>query len=51
MAEDFFESGNDKLKEAGSEWAKRNGYYFIEFPSSGKKWGSGEQPHLNKFIS
>lgn len=41
VAEDFANSGNDKLKEAARAWAKLNGYYFIQFTSSDKEWGSG----------
>lgn len=39
-AVDFVESGNDKLEKAGSEWAKRNGWTIIRFPSSGGKNGA-----------
>jgi len=45
MAENFVESGNDKLAKAGREWADRNGYMLIEIPSFGsenKGWGSGK---------
>lgn len=45
MAEDFMESGNDKLKDAGRKWADDNGYMLIEIPSFGsenKGWGSGK---------
>ena len=40
MAEDFINSGNEKLEEAAREWAKRNDYaLFVTIPGSGD-WGS-----------
>ena len=43
MAEDFINSGNEKLEVAAREWAKKNNYTIYEMPGfSGKEWGSGK---------
>ena len=43
MAEDFINSGNEKLEEAAREWAKKNNYTIYEMPGfGGKEWGSGK---------
>ncbi len=44
MAEDFINSGNEKLEEAAKEWAKENNYTIYEMPGfGGKEWGSGRK--------
>ena len=43
MAEDFINSGNEKLEEAAREWAKKNNYIIYEMPGvGGKEWGGGK---------
>jgi len=43
MAEDFINSGNEKLEVAAREWAKKNNYTIYEMPGfGGKEWGSGK---------
>lgn len=43
MAEDFINSGNEKLEEAARKWAKKNNYTIYEMPGfGGKEWGSGK---------
>ncbi len=43
MAEDFINSGNEKLEVAAREWAKKNDYTIYEMPGfGGKEWGSGK---------
>ena len=42
-AEDFINSGNEKLGVAAREWAKKNNYTIYEMPGfGGKEWGSGK---------
>jgi len=41
MAEDFINSGNEKLETAAREWAKKNNYTIYVMPGfGGKGWGS-----------
>jgi len=43
MAEDFINSGNEKLEVAARDWAKKNNYTIYEMPGfGGKEWGSGK---------
>ena len=43
MAEDFINSGNEKLEVAAREWAKKNNYTIYKMPGfGGKEWGSGK---------
>ena len=43
MAEDFINSGNEKLEEAARKWAKENNYTIYQMPGfGGKEWGSGK---------
>jgi len=43
MAEDFINSGNEKLEAAAREWAKKNDYIIYEMPGfGGKEWGSSK---------
>ena len=43
MAEDFINSGNEKLEVAAREWAKKNNYTIYEMPGfGGKEWGGGK---------
>ena len=43
MAEDFLNSGNQKLHEAASAWASRNNYEITYMPSSGSTSWGGKQ--------
>jgi len=43
MAEDFINSGNEKLEEAARDWAKKKNYTIYEMPRfGGKEWGGGK---------
>jgi len=43
MAEDFINSGNEKLEVAARDWAKKNNYTIYEMPGfGGKEWGGGK---------
>ena len=43
MAEDFINSGNEKLEKAARDWAKKNNYTIYAMPGfGGKEWGGGQ---------
>jgi hypothetical protein len=41
MAEDFFQSGNTRLVEAGRKWAQKQGYRLQPTKETGMLWGKG----------